>query len=552
MDQVRDVLKFLQKHGFWISCGLIALVVLGLWFQATGTIQADTKKFQGDWNNDLNTLRGIKKDASKHPNIHTAKAMDETLKLYGIDVAQGWDSVYNRQKKVLVWPESLVGASSMGKKFERRVNDLRPIEIVPFPTPRESEIEVGMRQYYRDWIRLEIPKLAKRIGAEWAADANAEAAVAPRPPMIRPGVGVQDNLPGPPPPLVDWSATNQQEIMTQHFAFTELNEIPSTLDVLYAQETIWVLDSLMGIIKDVNGAAELRYQTAVHSIESIQLGKSAGGVGGQVTPVVDPNAVANAFPSGPTPPAGFGPTAGPGPGPGSPTGPAGEQAQTGPTDPAEGRYVDQAYEPLTAARLRAALAPNPTAAADVVLAVAKRMPVRLRLKLDQRKTNLFLAACGNSPLPLEVRQVRINREPSTGTTAGGPGFAMPMAGPGPGPGPRPPGLSEGPRGGLPPMQPRPSAPPGVAGQQAQPADPNEITLEVFGIVYIFNPVNTKMLGITPEEMKAGVAPIAGPAGAPGPAAPVASPAAAPAVPAVPVGPQAGNPNATPPLAAAGA
>src|SRR5262249_9134089 len=96
-------------------------------------------------------------------------------------------------------------------------------------------------------------------------------------------------------------------------------------------------------------------------------------------------------------------TAAPG---GSATDGAGGMEQLLGRDPAEGRYVDDKYKRLEAARLRSAL--KSTTPEDALLAVAKRMPVRIRVSIDQRRLNLLLAQCGNSNLPVEVRQVRIN------------------------------------------------------------------------------------------------------------------------------------------------
>ena len=86
-------------------------------------------------------------------------------------------------------------------------------------------------------------------------------------------------------------------------------------------------------------------------------------------------------------------------------------------DPAINRYVDDKYQPLAPDRLRGAL--KSTTPEDALLAVAKRMPVRLRLIVDQRKLNVLLAKCGNSKLPLEVRQVRINRPAAPAGFGGG-------------------------------------------------------------------------------------------------------------------------------------
>src|SRR5205807_8506253 len=88
-------------------------------------------------------------------------------------------------------------------------------------------------------------------------------------------------------------------------------------------------------------------------------------------------------------------------------------------DPALRRYVDDKFQPLDPARLRGAL--KSTTPEDALLAVAKRLPVRIRVRIDQRKLNVLLAECGNARLPVEVHQVRINRPAAAPGVMGGSG-----------------------------------------------------------------------------------------------------------------------------------
>lgn len=84
---------------------------------------------------------------------------------------------------------------------------------------------------------------------------------------------------------------------------------------------------------------------------------------------------------------------------------------------AEVRYIDEKLKPIDANRLRSALtSTNPD---DAYLKVAKRMPIRLQLQMDLRKINRLLAECGNSRLPVEVRQVRLNKGAGGSMMGGG-------------------------------------------------------------------------------------------------------------------------------------
>ena len=105
------------------------------------------------------------------------------------------------------------------------------------------------------------------------------------------------------------------------------------------------------------------------------------------------------------------------------------------------KWVDEEFQPLSASAIQSAVngkAPNPA------LAVAKRMPIRMRLLIDQRNLDDLLIACANSALIVEVRQVRFNPESSTDRKADDESF--------------------------------------------------ERTIELYGIIYIYNPVDTVLLG----------------------------------------------------------
>ena len=128
----------------------------------------------------------------------------------------------------------------------------------------------------------------------------------------------------------------------------------------------------------------------------------------------------------------------------------------------EGRYVDETGKKL---------GPGMTENAEF-----KRMPIFLRLQIDQRQILRFLVECANSPLPVEVRQLRINPTKGTANT--------------------------------------PSTPPGGSKTPGGEANSFDTPLELHGIIYIYNkPDLTKLGGPPPAAPGAGAA-----AGAP-PAAP---------------------------------
>jgi hypothetical protein len=388
--------------------------------------------------------------------------------------------------------------------------------------------------------------------------------------------------------IVLWAPDNQQQILQTHFGFVFSERTPSTLEVLYAQEDMWVLQNLMEIIKAANGNAAARHEAAIKQIDFVRIGRSAMGMAGVVSSA---SAMSGAYgESGMDMPGGGmggrmsrsammsgmgAPGAMPGEGAGVPTpgaavgspdSAAGMQVgeamggMTVSTDPAAMRYVDGQYQPLDPAKLRGALTSK--SKEDALLAVAKRMPVRMRFRVDQRKMNKVLAECGNSKLPVEVRQVRINRAADSGGMGGYGGFES-MGGEygGGGVGRAMPGMPGGMRGsevagptgeyggrgmampggfGAGSVMPGAALPGGAGAGGAARAvggenftatiDPHLIEVELYGIVYIYNPVNRDQLGLAPATTAAAppATPPTTPASSPPPAtgaAPAGGPAA---------------------------
>jgi len=206
---------------------------------------------------------------------------------------------------------------------------------------------------------------------------------------------------------VAWDRENQKKIQAGHFNWEAMpDRIPTTLQVLYAQEDLWVLDALMRIIKKTNAGATGRHNAAARRIQFIRIGKNAERPHGMVRAAGTKGADEDA---------GGGAT-------GAPaklhSGEGGQAGYRVGADPAENRYVDMENQPLSAQQLRGTSGPG--GAADAHLAVAKRMPVQMKLVIDQRKLNRLLIECGNSPLTVEVQQFRFHSLGETRADGGNP------------------------------------------------------------------------------------------------------------------------------------
>jgi hypothetical protein len=619
MDKVKAQLALVKQHSFWVMCIVILLFCLVSWYTSTKTIYQEQQKQFNDIMGVFKGLDGISATNPKHPNAKTEEGMDAMLAAYKQEVEKSWQKQYDRQADVLVWPASF----REDAEFIGQVDKLRPIEVVPFPTPITSDLPEAARRIYRDYIMKDIPNLANTIGAEWritnisAAASGAESGYGSSYPSGASGAlggalgglgGSAGFRSGPSAPvegsgypgtvgadgkplvedksIVLWAPENQQQLVTTHFGFVAREYTPTTLEVLYAQEDLWVLQNIMDIIRAANDQATARHEAAIKKIDFVRIGRSAmglagaistvgqgmGGAGGMASSMMGSGMMGSGMMSGMPNSMDVASAAGSSPGmsaaaEGSNTyaagSPMGSGAAMAPADPAYGRYVDDKYAVLDPAKLRSAL--NPQSKEDALLAVAKRMPVRMRFRIDQRKMNKVLAECGNSKLPVEVRQVRINRPPAQ---AGGGGYGEGSGGYGGYSGEMASGSMPGTMGGYGSDSSSSEGGygssgygssgygasgygssgygssgygssgyggmtggvPGAAGAKARPvggasstaaADYNLIDVELYGIVYIYNPVNKGQLGLQPTGTAAVTAPAitpTTPASSPAPAA----------------------------------
>jgi hypothetical protein len=556
MDKFKVFLATALKHVFWIVCGVVVAVSVASWYLARSSLQKQVATNLASIEKDYGTVKTVK-DKTNHPNEFSQKGMDQLNKGVLESVLNAWEAQFTQQTNLLRWP------SELGEDFVTTVRTLLPIELkVDYdaaktpPTPLGQELKVDFRQRYANYVERLLPRLADVIGAKWSAKAATTGMMSGMGDMYAPDMSATSPTPeataprrGEKPQIVFWSTGDQGQLMGNHFNWSKQRDsAPTTLQLLYAQEDLWVLTALMNVIKTANGDAESRHEAVVKTIESILIGRQASGRAGQVmlfrggAPGGEMNMMPGYGPGAASPPgmmpATSAESATPGAGPASPgptmPGPMpGTMPSSGPgmegmpgmarmsLDPADRRYVGMDYLPLPAETLRSAMKSEKPE--DAYYVVAKRMPVRMRLIVDQRKLHRFLTACGNCPLPVEVRQLRVNRKGGSGGAEGG-GYGMPSYGPMPGTempmsqagmqdyGPSPgassyeggtmPGMMPGMMPGGPGAMPSAGAGYGTGGTgdltkrvMVSSASDYDVTIELQGIIYIYNPVDRSRLGL---------------------------------------------------------
>ena len=517
MDDLKRYLKEAAKYSFWIISGLVLLLSAVVFYLVkSGLDQAITQRINA-LNGSFSKINEVSNKTSTHPNDSSHKEMENRLNGLVDDVDQAWKFQYERQKEFLTWPQSAFQFPQTREIFD----GLRPFEKqVPFPLPEKApepldKITVRDRDVYKGYIEPEFPALARKIGSSWKFVLDAKSLSGGggfEPPggggsFAPPGLGGFSTGPGakaaePTRDLVRWSEASQKEIISDALPWFSKPTPPSIYEIYYTQEDIWLLRGLMDILANTNSEAKENFQAIVREIEFIRWGARAsrdagalagadaiGGGGGMMGGMMGgmpgmgggpPGGYAGGGAGGA--PAGYGGMGG-GKGGLMPGGGAGPARR----DPADGRYVDNSFKPLTGAQLRTAMSLQN--ANDAVIAVAKRIPVRMRLKVDESQIGRLITECGNGKMMLEVLQVRYNTDAAaapgaaSGAAGGGAGFPGGAASMGTGGGA---GASfkeddsgEGGGGGA--------SMPGMPGAGESPDTRGEIPIEIYGLVYLYNP-----------------------------------------------------------------
>ena len=495
MDKVKDIgFLVFKKHLFWTLGSVVLIMGLVAWWLSAGKLAEEYKANKGTVESTKQKIVTVsQKPTEEIFNQGTEDGMTAENTRRAKEVYLAWREKYIRQRRdVLVWPD---GLSPAFVRDVERILDGRPIEEVTLTS--DNDLIRTRREEFRDQINLLLPQLAEMINSQWdpsAATSNVRGGRSgpTRGNFSRTEGGRATSSSGSgdegddEPLAVNWDTADQGQKVQQHFNFYEDDRpAPSTIQILYAMEDYWVLKALMQIVARTNTnngvLSHRRDLSAIRDILSIQIGAAVDqGAGGQVYRPASSDVEGEAGIEGSV----RGSEGGvPG---GNAAGVEGEGVEFGEgasqvKELAEGRYVDKEFKKLPAATLKtAATGKNEE---DAYLAVAKRMPVRMRVKMDQRKLNKFLVECGNGDLMLEVVQVRINPDDTDVMSLAGSSSSVGVGRVGPSRGGRGTGAGATSNTGSPDGK----------------AEPWDVVVEVYGIIYIFNPPSIERLGLSEED-----------------------------------------------------
>lgn len=516
MDKAKEYLALAQKHHFWVISGVVLLTSLICWWVAKSRLDKEFTDNKTNVESKFASMDGIKKTPD-HPNDKVTEQLRQKVFGIGNNVFEAWELRFEEQKKVPQWQGNLT----------------KPFLDWITKNPPDAEIKANWREDYRYFIRDEIDKLFKQVKArdlvEIANPTNVPPAAANRPPVRagfnQPGnqqalIGVTHEWQG----LVAWDEALREDLRFKYRWKTP----PTTLQVRYANEDLWIYRALLAIIATTNKDAQEHLVASIKRIESLNIGTDVQLPETFYIPIAAaPGAVGpgGEGSEGQGQPEGMTDTVtGLPPLPGQVGGGQGEagaepaaavsQDQITDAEIKNGRYVDAKGKQVGWNQ------------ADP-FAEFKIMPFEMHLLMDQRKIPDLLANCANSPLPVEVRQVGITSTEAPLADTGGGGEAGSRGRQPPrnmmmqSRGGRMPGEGAEGLGGGRMSQPRPRPQRQNEGAGAGGATdlgsavelrPYDLHVELRGVIYIFNTPDRLKVGKQPPPPEPAIAPVEAGAG----------------------------------------
>ena len=479
MEKFRAFLEVLKKFHFWVLCGLILLVSFVSWFLATGELAKQFVTRKGQIENQRGVAVRIVMN-SEHP---SAKYIQQIRDLESgpltKQVVDASTLLYREQLNHNVLPK-LFANDKEQEEFKKAFEEIRaPMEDIEKLPPSQQLVDF-YRSRYRNHIVEDFPKHFDLIERRTVVEDKDVPAANGQPTQKTIGI-------------VDWVNADQK----LKSVVARLPNNPTTLDIMIAQEDLWVYQTLLKVIRNTNnvGSDQDHYQkpanhkvARIKQILAMDIGKDAVQSWTQCERVLF-NLPAEAGGTGaeshgasPTPTSG---------------------APSDRNSPLVGRYVDDKGKPLS----------DPS---RQPYGEFRMMPINLKVIIEQKEIPRLLAECANSAMRIDVRAVRILvEEPSpvdliapdsssaggeTGTTVTNPAMHIGMGGGDPG-------------GGK------------EFVYKEESFDPvyQPVPVEVQGVIYIYNPPHVQNPGETAGDKGGQAAPATPKVGTPtAPTAPATS------------------------------
>jgi hypothetical protein len=409
MNRIKPAIAWIFRNRFWFACGLTAVACLATWFVAWQALDKQREEQAGKINSKKGAAESVlaTKVATDsgdvldaHPNTATEAEMEKRIKSAADAALEAWQVRYDQQKDILVFADAIP-------------QNIRTVlaSHLPMEKPYERElVDSTQRGTFGEFFVRHMPGLVlTTINATWNYDDKGKKLES------KPLAGARDKPEVPTEPkaedLVYWTDENQE---LWHSKVTEFkgydgntDDVPRTDQMLALQQDVWILEAMLKIIGKVNEGYVANDLAPIKRLDYILVGKEAMSAKkatldpvaykpeGKITPVASAKKSGRGQRTSKKEDVSLAATKGDSFSPGASS------------SPFHGRYVDRDYSQLNKSEIERIISEHKLTPRSY-LAVAKRVPVSVAVKMDERRIADFLAAAANSPFTFEVRSLRIN------------------------------------------------------------------------------------------------------------------------------------------------
>ncbi len=444
MDQVRVILKLLWRERFWVLSVVGVLLAVICWHFSSGDLDQQFSSRKQAIEGKFSAMRNLIQE-NPLPNEDVIEGDRQQARQQSKNVLAVWKQLYDRQRnEVLYWPKD-----SLKPGF------IAVIEKLKFRDPFPAQQAKDMRSHYWNYIGSRFDGLLKIVKALKSEEGASRFSGSAR----RGGRGMEGERMDYEGSRSTVTRSDTEEEQDEDYLVQWLDQgnlrdklqfasEPSDLQIWVTQEDLWVYETLLNVIAKTNEmrGATRPDNTAVRVIVSLEVGRDAAAASREKTSILMPRGAASG---------GFGggeEEFGGGGGGRQMESEFGEGMSRSYEGGPEGADVSDA-EVLAYRYLDPEGNPYPGEPEDKEF---RRLPIRMRLMMDQRYLSELLIECANAALPVEVKQVRVNPDES-GAGFGGDRF----------------GSSRGTFRGM-------------SGMGEITSDANLADVEIRGVVYIYN------------------------------------------------------------------
>lgn len=258
MDQLKVYWGHICKHHFWILCGFVFVSSIGCWWYATGDLVQQTQSRESTLEGLFSQLMGV----ISRPVHHNNKFVEGVQQLntqQAQNVYNSWKELYDRQKKtVMQWPKGLP-----------------PDHVTILDSlGADEDIHKTIRETYRNYIvRNEPPRLKQQLGLlEVKMPEEVKERESPVLNPVRPGEQVEKELQPQYRGMIMWKNFDQI------FQRLKFDRTPSTRQMRYAQEDLWVLSAIFAAMAETNpkvepGTEDAYKKAKIKEIIDLQIGQ---------------------------------------------------------------------------------------------------------------------------------------------------------------------------------------------------------------------------------------------------------------------------------------